>query len=94
MSLDALRPSHDDEGVGAMARQVPVGVYEHYKGRHYLVLGVARDDSTDEQMVVYVRLYEREGPPMSVRRLEQFFEEVTTDRGESCPRFRYIGVEQ
>ncbi|MDB5975498.1 MAG: hypothetical protein JWR07_2258 [Nevskia sp.] len=28
------------------------GVYRHYKGKHYLALGVAREDETDVAVVV------------------------------------------
>ena len=48
------------------------GVYRHYKGENYLVLGVARDHCTNEEVVVYVRLYGREGLPMSVQPLCRF----------------------
>jgi hypothetical protein len=34
------------------------GVYEHYKGKKYLVLGVARHTETGELVAVYVPLYE------------------------------------
>jgi hypothetical protein len=72
------------------------GVYEHYKGKHYLVLGVARWHSHDELegrlVVVYVRLYGHPdgGSPMSVRPLEDFNATVEHD-GASVPTFRYLG---
>lgn len=66
------------------------GVYRHSKGRLYLALGLARDDETDEVMVVYVRLYERAGYPMSVRRLSVWNEQVDVN-GVLVPRFSYVG---
>ena len=69
------------------------GVYEHYKGKKYLVLGVARHTETGELMVVYVPLYElpdNEGVQMAVRPLEMFTEPVEAGP-ESRPRFRFIG---
>lgn len=69
---------------------VPAGVYEHYKGNHYLVLGVARHDPSDEPMVVYVRLYERDGIPMTCRPLSDFTANVELGDGSSVPRFRFI----
>lgn len=66
------------------------GVYRHYKGKHYLALGLARDDATDDVVVVYVRLYERSGYPMSVRRLGVWNETVELD-GVAVPRFSYVG---
>jgi hypothetical protein len=69
------------------------GVYQHVKGNFYLVLGTARDDRDESLMVVYVRLYEREGdsPPMSVRAFEQFLEEVDWPDGSRKPRFCWYG---
>lgn len=40
--------------VGAEPRP---GVYRHYKGQEYRVLGIARHTETDEDMVVYQALY-------------------------------------
>ncbi len=69
------------------------GVYEHYKGKKYLVLGVARHSETGELLAVYVPLYElprNEGVQMSVRPLEMFTGQVEVG-SESRPRFRYMG---
>lgn len=66
------------------------GVYRHYKGNHYLALGLARADETDETVVVYTRLYEREGLPMSTRTLEIWNQLVEVD-GRGVPRFAYAG---
>lgn len=71
------------------------GVYEHYKGKRYLVLGVARHTETGELMAVYVPLYElpgNEGVQMSVRPLEMFTGRVEVG-SESRPRFRFAGEE-
>ena len=40
-----------------MTEQLRCGIYEHYKGRKYLVLGVARHTETEELMAVYIPLY-------------------------------------
>ena len=77
-------------GVGLMC-----GVYEHYKGRKYLLLGVARHTETGELMAVYVPLYEPpgdEGVQMSVRPLEMFTGQVGVGP-ETRPRFRFTGGE-
>lgn len=71
------------------------GVYEHYKGKRYLVLGVARHTETGELLAVYVPLYElpgNEGVQMSVRPLEMFTEHVEVG-SEMRPRFRFTGGE-
>jgi hypothetical protein len=66
------------------------GVYEHYKGKRYLVLGVARHSETGESLVVYVPLYDVPAPQMAVRPLAMFLETVEVE-GERRPRFRHVG---
>ncbi len=44
-------------------------------------------------MVVYVRLYGREGVPMSVRPLKNFLSPVEVD-GQPVARFQYVGSSQ
>ncbi len=68
------------------------GVYRHYKGNHYLALGLAREDETNQTVVVYTRLYPREGLPMSTRRLNVWNQQVIIE-GVSQPRFVYVGHE-
>lgn len=67
------------------------GVYRHYKGAHYLALGLAREDETEELVVVYVRLYARAGMPMSTRKLRIWAETVTGADGRPVPRFEFAG---
>lgn len=69
---------------------LPAGVYEHYKGNRYLVLGVARHDASDEPLVVYVRLYDRDGVPMTCRALDDFTATVDPGDGSRVPRFRLV----
>lgn len=73
-----------------MQEHFKAGVYRHYKGQHYLALGLAREDETDETVVVYTRLYPREGLPMSTRRLQRWQELVQTPNGPVA-RFTHIG---
>lgn len=73
-----------------MSLTFQAGVYRHYKGNFYLALGLAREDETDETVVVYTRLYPREGLPMSTRRLAVWNETVQTVQGP-VPRFVYVG---
>jgi hypothetical protein len=66
------------------------GRYRHYKGREYVVLGVARHSETEEPLVVYRQDYgDRE---LWVRPLAMFIENVEV-AGELVPRFRYVGPE-
>ncbi|HKP72218.1 MAG TPA: DUF1653 domain-containing protein [Pyrinomonadaceae bacterium] len=73
-----------------MKTELRCGVYEHYKGKKYLVLGSARHSETGEEFVVYVTLYEHDGAAMWVRPVEMFTQEVEVG-GERRPRFRYVG---
>ena len=63
------------------------GKYEHYKGKPYRVLAVAKHSETLEEMVVYQQLYGEES--VWVRPLGMFLETVEVD-GEIIPRFRYM----
>lgn len=69
------------------------GVYRHYKGNHYLALGLAREDETEEMVVVYIRLYARDGLPMSTRRLSKWTETVSGPDGIRQPRFSFVGLQ-
>ncbi len=81
MSNKTLAPFSD------AARQMKVGIYEHYKKLPYEVLGVCRHSETLEEMVVYRALYgEKE---MWVRPLEMFLESIEID-GVKQPRFRFV----
>lgn len=71
---------------------VPSGVYRHYKGKKYLVLGVAKHSETLEELVVYITLYENESGPLWVRPLKMFLETVEVN-GKTVPRFEKIPSE-
>ena len=66
----------------------PLGVYRHYKGGEYEVIGVARHSETNEPLVVYRPLYNATG--WWVRPRAMFFETVDVD-GERRARFEKIG---
>lgn len=68
--------------------ELKVGVYRHFKGNYYRVLGVARHSETLEPMVVYQALYGARG--LWVRPLSMWNETVTRD-GVTQPRFAYVG---
>lgn len=63
------------------------GKYEHYKGKPYRVLAVAKHSETLEEMVVYQQQYGEEG--IWVRPLSMFLEDVTVE-GKRVPRFKFI----
>jgi|TARA_B100000700_G_scaffold155051_2_gene172196 hypothetical protein len=64
-------------------RPVP-GIYVHYKGARYEVMGVAQHSETEEALVVYRALYGDYG--LWVRPLAMFCESVEV-QGEPVPRF-------
>ncbi len=72
--------------------KIQIGLYEHFKGKRYEVIGVARHSETLERMVIYKALYEGDFPEGSlwVRPLAMFKEKVFVD-GKQVPRFRYLG---
>ena len=52
-------------------------VYRHFKGNYYFVENVAYDSETQERMVVYRPLYEREdGKQLWIRPEKMFLEEI------------------
>ena len=53
-------------------------IYKHFKGDYYLIVDVAKDSETKEDMVVYRRLY-GEGD-LWVRPLEMFLSEVDHEK--------------
>ncbi len=76
-----------------LAEQIPCGVYKHYKGKRYYVLGLGRQHPSDEVVVIYCRLYGREGLPLSVRRAEDFLGNAVRF-GQEVPRFTYVGLRE
>ncbi len=66
------------------------GLYRHYKGREYRVLGLVRHSETEEELVVYQALYGDFG--LWVRPLAMFVEAVEVE-GEILPRFALVRSE-
>ncbi len=61
------------------------GIYEHYKGKKYCVVGMAKHSETLEELVVYRQLYGENG--LWVRPKDMFLEMVRIDEND-VPRFR------
>jgi hypothetical protein len=72
-----------------------LGIYRHYKGKDYLVLGIARHSETQKLFAVYIPLYdikENRGIQMTIRPLDMFNEMVETEEGH-VKRFTSLGVQ-
>lgn len=63
------------------------GIYQHYSGKHYEVIDVARHSETLEFMVIYRGLYG--ALDTWTRPFAMFFEDIEQD-GQICPRFAFI----
>ena len=63
----------------------------HYKGKEYIVLGVARHSETEEELVVYQQDYGQYG--LWVRPLAIFHQTIEVD-GNRVPRFDFVGGNQ
>lgn len=64
--------------------EITTGLYRHYKGQHYRVLGVARHSETQDWLVLYRALYGDHG--LWVRPAAMFTQSVEID-GRTQPRF-------
>ncbi|MBE6866743.1 MAG: DUF1653 domain-containing protein [Ruminococcaceae bacterium] len=66
---------------------VKPGLYRHFKGNMYRVIGTARHSETMEEMVVYQALYGEMG--LWVRPRNMFLETVERD-GKIFQRFEFV----
>lgn len=76
-----------------MTQNIKTGLYRHYKGKEYEVIGIARHSETMEELVIYKALYESEDfgkDAIWARPVSMFTETVTID-GKEIPRFEYKG---
>jgi len=69
---------------------IRAGVYKHYKGGLYKVIGIAQDSESNQQMVVYRSA--EDGRQLWVRPLEMFKDKIKVD-SRMVPRFEYVGLE-
>ena len=66
-----------------------VGLYKHYKGKIYEVVGIAKHSETLEDMVVYKATYQPDEHNLWVRPLTMFLETVVID-GKERKRFEKL----
>lgn len=66
-----------------------LGIYKHYKGKEYRVIGVAKHSETLEDFVVYEALYDNDLSKLWIRPIGMFLEELEVEGG-SVQRFTFI----
>ncbi len=62
-----------------MKSSIEPGLYRHYKGGNYEVIGIALHSETQEELVVYRACYQKPGEDLWVRPLNMFSETVTIE---------------
>jgi len=76
-----------------MKSLIKPGIYRHYKGQDYEVVGTARHSESEEDLVLYFPLYgDANEASYWVRPLAMFTEEVSAN-GKVQPRFALLDQE-
>ncbi len=68
-------------------QEINSGRYRHYKGREYILIGIARHSETMEELVIYRQEYGENA--LWVRPKQMFLETVEVD-GKILQRFEYL----
>lgn len=66
------------------------GLYRHYKGNEYNVLGVGRHTEADEYFVMYSPVEQKPGAPSIWLRPYHMLIETVDINGKTIPRFQRI----
>lgn len=69
--------------------KIKKGIYKHYKGNNYEVIGTAKHSETLEDLVVYKPLYEHSDTEYWVRPISMFNDYAMVD-GKKIKRFKFI----
>ena len=72
---------------GKNSQQVDLGVYQHFKGNKYQVIGVGLDSRDKKPVVIYQALY---GDRMLWTRPVHEWADIVDYHGEYVPRFKFI----
>lgn len=73
-------------------REFKLGVYKHFKGDMYLALMLGKDTETEEDVVIYVPLYDdpSRGTRVWVRPLDDFMGTKELEDGSVVNRFEFV----
>ncbi len=71
------------------ASKIEAGIYRHYKGGTYRVIGAAKHSETLEDLVIYEALYDNKMSKLWARPLSEFFDEVEW-KGKRIKRFAFL----
>jgi hypothetical protein len=74
---------------------IQLGIYRHYKGKEYEVVGIGTNTETREVLVVYKCLYETPGydkDALWMRPYNMFVDSIVVN-DKTIPRFKYTGGE-
>ena len=66
------------------------GIYKHFKGNLYLALFIAKHTETEEDMVIYIDLYENTNSQIWARPLEMFIDKKKLEDGSKVKRFEFV----
>lgn len=66
-----------------------LGLYQHYKGKFYDVVDIAKHADTQEEMIVYCAMY---GKFETLINSKKEFEKIVAVDGKNAPRFRFINT--
>lgn len=78
--------------VTSYMKKVKFGKYQHYKGKFYEVISIARHSETLEELVVHKALYDSKkfGRNVLWVRPKKIFCEKVIVSGKKVPRFKFI----
>jgi len=77
-----------DEFDAVTVPEIELGVYQHYSGKKYEVIGISLHSETLEPMVIYKPLYATK-IPLWARPYKMFIEQVVID-GKTTLRFKKL----
>ena len=66
------------------------GIYKHFKGNLYLALFLAKHCETEEDVVVYIDLYENKNSQIWIRPLDMFMDYKELEDGTKVKRFEFL----